>query len=114
MPRDHRLYLDNILESISRIFSYIERMDFDGFAADQKTVDAVVRNLEIIGEAARNLSDEIKQSLTEVEWKKIVGMRNILAHEYFGINNQIIWDIVQTKLPPLKKACEEGLKDDNK
>lgn len=111
MPRDYRLYLDNVLESIDNIFLYIERMDFEKFAADQKTVDAVVRNLEIIGEAARNLSDEIKQSLPEIEWKKIVAMRNILAHEYFDINKQIIWDIVQTKLMPLKEACERGLEE---
>jgi len=113
MPRDFKLYLDDILEAIGRILLYIEDMDFEKFASDQKTVDAVVRNLEIIGEAARNLSDEIKQSLPKVEWNKIVGLRNILAHEYFGINNQIIWDIVQTKLASLKKACEEGLGDVN-
>lgn len=72
-------------------------------------MDAVVRNLEIIGEAARNLSDEIRQSFPEIEWKKIVGMRNILVHEYFGINNRIVWDIVQTKIAPLKKVCERGI-----
>lgn len=111
MPRDHRLYLDDILESIGRIFLYIEGMDFEKFSADQKTTDAVVRNLEIIGEAAKNLPDSFKESLPEAEWKKIIGMRNILAHEYFGVNNQIVWDILQTKLEPLKKACEKALEE---
>lgn len=111
MPRDHRLYLDDILESIGRIFLYIESLDFEKFSADQKTTDAVVRNLEIIGEAAKNLPDSFKESLPEAEWKKIIGMRNILAHEYFGVNNQIVWDILQTKLEPLKKACEKALEE---
>ena len=109
MSRDYRLYLDDILDSINKITLYIEDMDLDVFSTDQKTIDAVVRNLEIIGEAARNLSDEIKESITEIEWKKIVGLRNILIHEYFGINKEIIWNIVQTKLPPLQAACRKLL-----
>ena len=109
MSRDYRLYLDDILDAIRKIILYIEGMDYDVFSNDQKTIDAVVRNLEIIGEAARNLSDEIKESITEIEWKKIVGLRNILIHEYFGINKEIIWNIVQTKLPPLQAACRKLL-----
>ena len=105
MHRDYKLYLDDILESINRIFTYIAKLDYEAFAADQKTFDAVVRNLEIIGEAARNLPDEIKLSIAGIEWKKIAGLRNILAHEYFGINKQIVWDIIQNKLLPLKSAC---------
>ena len=109
MSRDYRLYLDDILDSISKITLYIEDMDIDAFSNDQKTIDAVVRNLEIIGEAARNLPAETKESTTEIEWKKIVGLRNILIHEYFGINKEIIWNIVQTKLPPLQAACQKLL-----
>jgi uncharacterized protein with HEPN domain len=105
MHRDFKLYLDDILESISRIFSYIAGLDYQEFAADKKTFDAVVRNLEIIGEAARNLPEEIKISIPGVEWRKIAGLRNILAHEYFGVNKQIVWDIIQTKLQPLGEAC---------
>lgn len=105
MHRDFNLYLDDILESINRIFSYIGEFDYAAFAADRKTFDAVIRNLEIIGEAARNLPDEIRNSNTEIEWRKIAGLRNILAHEYFGVNKQIVWDILQTKLQPLKAAC---------
>jgi len=107
MPRDYRLYLDEILAAILRIREFIEKMDFEAFAADRKTQDAVVRNLEIIGEAARALPDEIKQKASDVEWRKITGLRNVLIHEYFGVNLSIVWDIVCNKLDTLYTACEK-------
>ncbi len=109
MPRDIRLYIDDILESASRIRSYIAGMDIVNFQTDQKTIDAVVRNLEIIGEAAKNLSGEMKGYLPEIERRKIVALRNILVHEYFGINTRIIWDIIQNKVPLLETACRNLL-----
>ena len=84
-------------------------MDFDSFSEDQKTIDAVVRNLEIIGEAARNLPIDVKNSMPDIQWNKIVALRNILTHEYFGINRQIVWDVVQTKLAALKISCEKAI-----
>jgi uncharacterized protein with HEPN domain len=84
-------------------------MDLEKFASDQKTIDAVVRNLEIIGEAAKNLSCEMKTLLPDIEWRKIIGFRNILAHEYFGISKPILWDIIQNKLVPLETACRKWL-----
>jgi uncharacterized protein with HEPN domain len=105
MPRDYRLYLDDILESIDALTQHIGGMNFDEFSADRKTVDAVVRNMEIIAEAARNFPDDIRKLAPEIEWKKIVALRNILAHEYFNITREIIWNIIQTKLPPLREAC---------
>jgi uncharacterized protein with HEPN domain len=110
MPRDFNFYLDDILESINRILEYSAGQGFETFAEDRKTVDAVVRNLEIIGEAARNLPDDVKEAMTGIQWKKIIALRNILTHEYFGINKQIVWDVVQTKLNPLKSACEKVMK----
>ena len=109
MPRDDRLYMDDILESTGRIRTYIAEMTIQQLIADQRTMDAVVRNLEIIGEASRNLSDEIKGRLPEIEWRKIVALRNLLAHEYFGINAAIIWDIIQTKLPLLETVCRKWM-----
>jgi len=111
MPRDYRLYLDDILESVDRITEYVADMDFPSFISDQKTIDAVVRNLEIIGEAAKNLPDDMKSTMSDIEWKKITGLRNILAHEYFGINKEIIWDIVQNKISVVKSACEQMIKE---
>jgi uncharacterized protein with HEPN domain len=105
MVRDHRLYLDDIIEAVRRIKEFTNDMDFDDFKADIKTQDAVVRNLEIIGEASGRLPEEVHLSAPEIEWRKIVGIRNILAHEYFGISLPIIWDIVQNKLDELSAAC---------
>ena len=104
MHRDHRLYLDDILDAIDRIEDYVQGMDETGFGSDRKTQDAVIRNLEIIGEAARNLPDKMKAETPEIEWHKITGLRNILAHEYFGVNLPIVWDVVRNKLEPLKQA----------
>jgi len=110
MHRDYRLYLDDILEAIDRIQEYVEGLDEDTFSSDKKTQDAVIRNLEVIGEASRNLSDEMKAQADEIEWPKIIGLRNILAHEYFGVSIPIVWDIIQNKLHPLREACTKLLK----
>ena len=105
MVRDYRLYLDDIIEAVRRIKEFTNNMDFDDFKADIKTQDAVVRNLEIIGEASGRLPEEVHLSAPEIEWRKIIGIRNILAHEYFGISLPIIWDIVQNKLNELSNTC---------
>ena len=103
MPRDFRLYLDDILDAIHQIRTYMTDCDEDAFSSDRKTQDAVIRNLEIIGEAAGNLPEQFLESAPEIEWRKIKGLRNILAHEYFGINIPIILDVVQNKLGPLEE-----------
>jgi uncharacterized protein with HEPN domain len=112
MPRDFRLYLDDILESIEKIFLYVKGLDFEQFSANSLAADAVARNLEIIGEAARKIPVQLKSKsgISEEEWRKILGLRNILAHEYFGVNLKVVWDIIQNKLPPLKEACGKMMK----
>ncbi|MGB8226396.1 MAG: DUF86 domain-containing protein [Sedimentisphaerales bacterium] len=105
MPRDYKQHLDDILEAISSIREYVKSIDYDSFATDKKTRDAVVRNLEIIGEAAKALPDEIKDKAPEIEWYKIAALRNILIHEYFGVNSKIVWDVIQNKLAELETAC---------
>jgi uncharacterized protein with HEPN domain len=112
MPRDPRLYLDDILEAIAQIREYTASTDYEAFARDRKTQDAVVRNLEIIGEAAGRLPESIKNSAMDIEWRKIMGLRNILAHEYFGISLPVVWDVVQNKLEPLGTACRKLLEGD--
>jgi len=109
MPRDIRLYLDDILEAIQAIREYTSGMTYDSFAADRKTLDAVVRNLEIIGEAARNLPEKIKDEGGEIEWRKVIGLRNLLVHEYFGISKPVVWDIVANKLDLLERFCSKLL-----
>jgi len=111
MPRDYRLALDDMLEGISRIRDYTAGMTQDAFASDKKTQDAVVRNLEIIGEAVRSLPEEVKRKKPEIEWRKIADLRNILIHEYFGINVAILWDIIQSKLDGLESGCRSLLQE---
>ena len=105
MPGDSRQYLEDIIEAVARIQSYVSDMDEGTFSADMKTQDAVLRNLGVIGEAVGRLPDTIDTAAPEVEWRKIRALRNILVHEYFGINLPIVWDVVQNKLRPVKAAC---------
>lgn len=111
MPRDHRLYLDDILGAIAKIRAYVATLDYRSFQQDSKTQDAVIRNLEIIGEAAGRLPTTLTDAAPEIEWRKIVGLRNILAHEYFGVSLPVIWDVVQQKLGPLENACQALMKN---
>ena len=113
MPRDYKLQLDDILEAITRIREYAGDISEEIFADDNKTQDAVIRNLEIIGEAAGKLPDTIKNSAKEIEWHKIVALRNILIHEYFGINVKMIWDVISNKLDKLQEVCNSLLEDNS-
>lgn len=107
MPRDSKVYLEDIAQAIEKIFTYTSKLTLKKFSKDPKTIDAVVRNLEIIGEAVKKLPHDIRSKHPDVDWKKIAGLRDILAHEYFGIDVEIIWDIIEHKLPPLLKRVRE-------
>ena len=109
MRKDFRLYLDDILEAIHQIRTYLADQGEEAFTKDRKTQDAIIRNLEIIGEAAGKLPDQIQKGEPEIDWRKIKGLRNILIHEYFGINLPIVWDVVQNKLNPLATVCRRLL-----
>jgi len=112
MPRDFRLYLDDILESCRKIRHFTEGMSFEEFQQDAKTQDAVIRNFEVIGEAANRLPEEVRSLYHDVEWAKIVGFRNILIHEYFGIRLDTVWSAVQEKVPSLEKQTKEALNEE--
>ena len=101
------LLLNDICQAIDRIDQYIKNLSFDAFSDDQKSVDAVARNLEIIGEAANRLPVEFKEKYSEIEWYKVVGLRHRIVHEYFGIDLEIIWQILQKDLPELKRKILE-------
>ncbi|MEK7376748.1 MAG: DUF86 domain-containing protein [Candidatus Margulisiibacteriota bacterium] len=100
--RDHILFLQDILESLEKISKYCKDKTFEEFKSSELLVDGVVRNLEIIGEAAKKLPDNIKQKYPDVEWKKISGLRDILIHDYIGIDYDVLWDIIANKVPDLK------------
>ena len=106
---NENLYLKNIIESIEKISLYTEGFDEKSFQADGKTQDAVIRQLEIIGEASRLLPDEIKQANSQVPWRDISGMRNHLIHRYFKVDIEEVWRTVQNDLSPLKLAVEKIL-----
>jgi uncharacterized protein with HEPN domain len=106
---DENLFID-IHESICKIEKYIDKNDFEFFSQDEKTVDAVVRNLEIIGEAAQKISEHFKSLNSNIEWRKIIGLRNRIVYEYFGIDLNIIWEVVQTYIPKMKTDIENLIK----
>jgi uncharacterized protein with HEPN domain len=99
--RDLPLLLLDVKVSISKILEYTAGMTFDMYEADSKTKDAVERNFEIIGEAASRIPDDFKKIHPRIEWRIIKDFRNFIIHEYFGINNEIVWDTIQYRLPDL-------------
>jgi len=105
--RPTNLLLTDIREAIDRVEQYIKGISFEEFSNDQKTVDAVARNLEIMGEAANRLPDEFKEDYSHVEWYKIVGLRHRIVHEYFGVDLQIIWQILRKDLPELRTSLSQ-------
>lgn len=105
--RKANLYLQDILDSITKIEEFTKDFTFDQFVSDEKTVEAVVRKLEIIGEAAKNLPKEIIEYHSEIPWSKMISMRNKVMHEYFGVDTEIVWKTVKEDLLPL----EEQIKD---
>ena len=112
MYRDWKVYIEDIVTSIEKIELYLDEQDLDDFLKNSEKQDAVIRNLEIIGEAAGKIPDTIRENSQTIEWRKIVGLRNLLIHEYFGVSIPMVWDIVHNKLTPLKNACLDLMNDD--
>lgn len=107
MPRDSRVYLEDILTACARVRRYLSGMTRAALAQDEKTVDAVVRNLEIIGEAVKQLPADVRGLAPNVEWRKIAGLRDILIHAYFGVDLDILWDVATNKVPELEGRVME-------
>jgi len=111
MPRHTEIYLCDILEAIKKIEHYTKNLSSKKFSRNSLVIDAVVRNLEIIGEAVKKIPPDVKREHPSVEWRKFAGLRDILIHEYFGINLEIVWDICVHKLPSLKVSVQGILKE---
>lgn len=105
------MYLEDILNSMNRILEYIEGYSFSDFRKDYKTVDAVIRNFEVIGEASKNVPQEIKDKYNEVPWDEMYLLRNKVSHEYFGIDYEIIWELASNYIPQNITQIEEILTD---
>lgn len=109
MKRDLRVYLDDILESIELIQEYTTNLTEGEFKRAVEVQDAVVRRLEIIGEAVKHIPDDVRKKYPDVPWKKIAGARDIFVHEYFGVRLERVWDTITNDLPPLKVQIEKFL-----
>ncbi len=109
MLREYKVYLKDILRAISKIERYTGGISYKDFMENELIQDGVVRNLEIIGEAVKNIPESIRSEEPDVEWRKIAGLRDILTHAYFEIDIEILWDIIKKKLPTLKEKTLEIL-----
>lgn len=101
MSRDESLYLADIRESCEKVLRFTKGMTYKVFVHDDLHFDAVLRNLEIIGEAVKNISEDTRQKFPQIKWRKIAGFRDIVAHGYFGVNDETVWDIVENEIPVL-------------
>ena len=110
--RDWKILFEDIIESINKIEKYIKDLSFEDFSYSSLIIDAVVRNIGIIGEASKNIPLEIQDKFKDIPWQKIKGIRNRIVHEYFAVDISIIWYIVQNELEPLKNSLTRHLKED--
>jgi len=106
VSRSWRLFLGDIIEASGRILRYTEGKDLATFSADEMAHDAVLRNLQIIGEAAKATPADVRQAHPEVDWKGMAGLRDVLAHAYFGLDDETLWDVVTTKVPQLRTQVQ--------
>ncbi len=104
MSRDLSLYFDDVEQAIQYIQEFTAGMSRSDFGSDVKTQHACVRNLEIIGEAVKRIPDDVRSNAPHVPWRNIAGLRDILAHEYFGVDLEILWDVIETRLDELASA----------
>jgi uncharacterized protein with HEPN domain len=111
MQREPRVFLEDILTAAVKVEKYTQGLSFDDFMDNDLISDAVIKNILVIGEATKNIPDEIRQKSSGIEWRKMAGMRDMMIHGYFSINYKIVWDVVQNKIPTLKKQVEQLLND---
>lgn len=109
--RDWKILFEDIIECIEKIEKYTKGLSYENFESDSLITDAVVRNIEIIGEASKNIPAEIQNQFIDIPWQKLRGIRNRIVHDYFDVDRKIIWFIVTNELSPLKKALQDHLQE---
>lgn len=113
MPRNYKIYLNDILDAIAAIEEFTASVSIEKFSTDRMRKDAVIKNLMIIGEAAKNVPENVQSKATEIEWEEIAGFRDVLIHQYFGTDLETVWDIIKNDLPKLKKSVQKLLQKSN-
>lgn len=111
MTKENKVFLRHILDCINKIESYLQGYHYAKFQNDGKTIDAVVRNVEVIGEAANNLTRDFRSSIPQIEWRKIIATRNRIIHGYASVDLEIIWNITQNDLKSLRSEVEKILEN---
>jgi len=114
MHRTSLHFLDDIKEAAGKIRKYTTGMTYEEFLADEKTQDAVIRNFEVIGEATKNLPTELRNRYSAVEWRQVAGLRDVMAHGYYRIDRQIVWEIVTEKIPGFRKDILKIIREETK
>ena len=109
--REHKDYLQDIVDAVNDAENFVKDMNFEQFAEDRKTLNAVVRSLEIIGEASKNIPTAMREKFSDIPWKRMMGMRDKVIHGYFGVDTKTLWNTVKDDLPPLKRLVQKMLKD---
>jgi uncharacterized protein with HEPN domain len=111
MKRDFKLFLNDIIAACKHIQKFVEGMDFEQFQDDEKTSSAVIRKFEIIGEAAKNIPDFIKEKYPQIDWKDMAGMRDRLIHGYFGVDYLLVWETIEYDVPRIISIISQIIKD---
>lgn len=110
MSREHRLFLEDMREACEKVIRHTRGLTREQFLQDDKTFDAVMRNVEVIGEAAKHIPAEVRQQHPDVDWRKVAGLRDMVIHEDFGIDHEIIWDMITREVPVLLEQLKRMLR----
>lgn len=114
MSREHRLFLEDMRKACDKVIRFTQTLTREQFVADEKTFDAVMRDLEIIGVAAKHIPPEVRAQHPDIDWRKIAGLRDVVIHEYFGIDIELIWDIITREVPELLPRLNHILSEASK